>query len=57
MNYELFLVACCAKCIGQISAENMEASFGRRFFKVSLWRTAPHPVLLLLLEPSVKTCK
>ena len=39
--------------IAQISAKNMEASFGGCFFKVFLWRTAPHPVPLLLLEPSV----
>ena len=55
-NFSLLLVLTSlrAKSIARISAENMEASFGRRFLKVFSWRTAPHPVLLLLLEPSVK---
>ena len=55
MNFSLLLVetSLSAKFIAQISTENMEASFGRRFFKVFLWRTAQHPVPLLLLERSV----
>ena len=59
MNDKLLLVetSLSAKFIAQISAENMETSFGRRFFKVFLWRTAPHPVPLLLFEPSVRMCK
>ena len=58
MNFSLLLVetSLSAKFIAQISAENMEDSFGRRFFKVFLWRTVPYPVLLLFLEPSVKMC-
>ena len=59
MNFSLLLVetSLSAKFILQISAENMEASFGRHFFKVFLWKTALHPVPLLLLEPSMKMCK
>ena len=59
MKFSLLLVetSLSAKFIAQILAENMEASFGRRFFKVFLWRTAPYQVPLLLLEPSVKMCK
>ena len=59
MNDEMLLVetSLSAKFIAQILAENMEAFFGRRFFKVFLRRTAPHPVPLLLLEPSMKMCK
>ena len=59
MNFSLLLVetSWSAKFIAQISAENMEASFRWSFFKVFLWRTVPHLVPLLLLEPSVKMCK
>ena len=59
INFSFLLVetSLSAKFIAQISAENMEASFERHYFKVFLWRTALHPVLLLLLEPSVKMCK
>ena len=41
------------KFIAQISAVNMEASFGKHFFIAFLLKTAPHPALLLSLEPSV----
>ena len=59
MNFSLLLVETRlnAKLIAQISAENMDASFGRRFFKVFLWRTSWYPAPLLLLQPSVKMCK
>ena len=58
INFSLLLVetSLSANFIAQIFAENMEASFGWRFFKVFLWKTAPYPVPLLLLEPSVKIC-
>ena len=58
-NFSLLLVetSLSAKFIAQISAENMEASFGRHFFKVLFWRTAQHTVPLLLLEPSMKMCE
>ena len=59
MNFSLLLVktSLSGKFNAQFSAENMAVSFGGRFFKVFLWRTAPHPVPLLLLETSLKMCK
>ena len=59
MNFSLLLVETRLNAIfiAQISTVNNEAFFRRRLFKVFLWRTAPYPVPLLFLEPSVKICK
>ena len=53
MESLLFEMILSAKFIAQILAVNMEASLGRDCFIVLLFRTAPHPVPLLSLEPSV----
>ena len=49
----LFEMILSTKFIAQISAVNMEASLGRDCFIVLLFRTAPYPIPLLSLEPSV----
>ena len=42
--------------IARASAVKMELSIGRDFLRIVLFRTAAHGVLLLSLEPSMKTC-
>ena len=46
ITFSLFLIetSLSAKFIAQISAENMEGSFGRYLFKVFFWWTASHLV-------------
>ena len=44
-----------ARSIAQASAVKIELSIGRAFLRIVLFKKAAHAVLLLSLEPSVKT--
>ena len=44
-----------ARSIAQASAVKIELSIGRAFLRIVLLKTAAYAVLLLSLEPSVKT--
>ena len=44
-----------ARSIAQASAVKIELSIGRAFLRIVLFKTATHAVLLLALEPSIKT--
>ena len=44
-----------ARSIARASAVKIELSIGRAFLRIVLFKTAAHAVLLLSLEPSIKT--
>ena len=46
-----------ARSIARASAVKIELSIGRAFLRIVLSKTAAHTVLLLSLEPSVKTLR
>ena len=51
----LFKMMLRATSIARASAVKIELSIGRAFLRIVLFKTATHAVLLLSLEPSVKT--
>ena len=51
----LFKMMLRARSIARASAVKIELSIGRAFLRIVLFTTATHAVLLLSLEPSIKT--
>ena len=51
----LFKMMLRARSIARASAAKIKLSIGRAFLRILLFKTAAHTVLLLSLEPSIKT--